>query len=64
MYAKSLQSCPTLCNPMDYSLSGSSVHGVSQARTLEWTAEPSAYLKLTRPCNHYISIGLLWWLKW
>ena len=30
------QSCPTLCNPKDYSPPGSSVHGVSQARILEW----------------------------
>ena len=30
------QSCPTLCDPMDYSLPGSSVHGISQARILEW----------------------------
>ena len=30
------QSCPTLCNPTDYSLSGSSVHGIFQARILEW----------------------------
>ena len=30
--AKSLQSCPTLCNPMDCSLPGSSVHGIFQAR--------------------------------
>ena len=29
--AKSLQLCPTLCNPMDYSLPGSSVHGILQA---------------------------------
>ena len=28
--------CPTLCNTMDYSLPDSSVHGISQARTLEW----------------------------
>ena len=34
--AKSLQSCPTLCNPIDGSLPGSSVHGILQARTLEW----------------------------
>ena len=33
--AKSLQSCPTLCNPTDYSLPGSSVHGILQARILE-----------------------------
>ena len=30
------KSCPTLCNPMDCSLPGSSVHGISQARILEW----------------------------
>ena len=30
------QSWPTLCNPMDYSLPGSSVHGIFQARILEW----------------------------
>ena len=40
--AKLLQSCLTLCNPMDYSLPGSSVHGVSQARILEWVAMPSS----------------------
>ena len=32
------QSCPTLCDPVDYSLSGSSVHGILQARVLEWVA--------------------------
>ena len=32
------QSCQTLCDPMDYSLPGSSVHGISQARILEWVA--------------------------
>jgi len=36
--AKSLQSCPTLCNLMDCSLPGSSVHGIFQARVLEWGA--------------------------
>ena len=30
------QSCPTLSNPMDFSLPGSSVHGIFQARVLEW----------------------------
>ena len=34
------QLCPTLCNPMDCSPPGSSVHGISQARTLEWVATP------------------------
>ena len=32
------KSCPTLCDPMDYSLTGSSVHGILQARILEWVA--------------------------
>ena len=32
------QSCPTLCDPMDCSLPGSSIHGVFQARVLEWGA--------------------------
>ena len=36
--AKSLQSCPTLCNPIDVSLPGSSIPGILQARTLEWVA--------------------------
>ena len=36
--AKSLQSCPTLCDPMDCSLPGFSVHGILQATTLEWVA--------------------------
>ena len=36
--AKSLQSCPTLCDPTDGSPPGSSVPGILQARTLEWVA--------------------------
>ena len=36
--AKSLQSCPTLCDPIDFSLPGSPVPGILQARTLEWVA--------------------------
>ena len=36
--AKSLQLCPTLCDPMDCSLPGFSVHGILQAITLEWVA--------------------------
>ena len=34
------QSCPTLCDPMDCSLQGSSVHGILQARILEWVVMP------------------------
>ena len=36
--AKSLQSCMTLCDPMDHSPPGSSVHGILQARKLKWVA--------------------------
>ena len=38
--AKLFQSCPTLYDPMDCSLPGSSVHGTLQARILEWVAIP------------------------
>ena len=37
---KVAQSCPTLCDPMDGSLPGSSVHGILQTRILEWVAVP------------------------
>ena len=40
--AKSLQSCPTLCDPIDGSTSGSPVLGILQARTLEWVAISSS----------------------
>ena len=42
MCAKSLQSCLTLCDPVDHSLPGSTVHGILQARILEWIAMPSS----------------------
>ena len=41
MHAKSLQSYPNLCDPMDCSLPGFSVHGILQTRILEWVAKPS-----------------------
>ena len=40
--AKSLQTCPTLFDPVDRSPPGSAVHGILQARTLEWVAMPSS----------------------
>ena len=40
--ARSLQSWPTLCSAMDCSLPGSAVHGILQARLLEWVAMPSS----------------------
>ena len=41
VHAKSLQSCPILCDPTDCSLPGFSVQGILQARMLEWAAMPS-----------------------
>ena len=43
------QSCPTLCDPMDCSLPGSSVHGIFQARVLEWGA--ISFSRGSRPRN-------------
>jgi len=41
IYSKSLQSCPTPCDPMDCSPPVSSVLGILQARILEWVAIPT-----------------------
>ena len=53
------QQCPTLCNPMDCRLPGSSVHGILQARVLEWGAIAFSYYtildtikKRIRDCRH------------
>ena len=47
--AQLLQSCPTLFEPVDPSLSGPSVHGILQARILEWVVVPSSRVSsLTR----------------
>ena len=52
------QSCPTLSNPMDWSLPGSSVHGIFQARVLEWGAIAFSWLFLAAFKNfQYILIG-------
>ena len=55
--AKSLQSCPTLCNPIDGSPLGSPVPGILQARTLEWGAtafsDPRDYISpISLECKH------------
>ena len=42
VYAKSLQSCPSLCNPIDCSPPDSSVHGILQTRILGWNTMPSS----------------------
>ena len=52
------QWCPTLCDPMDYSPPGSSVHGISQARILEWAAISSSRGSFwLRDRNHVSCIG-------
>ena len=42
LYILIVQSCLTLCDPVDCSPPGSSVHGILQARILEWVAMPSS----------------------
>ena len=51
MHAKSLQSCPILCDPMDSSLPGTSVHRILQARMLEWVAISFSLLPSRLPHN-------------
>jgi len=46
------QSCPTLSNPMDYSPPGSSIHGIFQARVLEWGAIACNPYKATNSIFH------------
>ena len=54
--AKSLQSCPTLCDPIDRSPSGSSVHGIFQARVLEWSA--IAFSVYMAKCLHHLTLTI------
>ena len=59
--AQSLQSCLTLCDPMDYNPLCSSVHGILQARILEWVATPfSSRCSRPRDRTHVSSCLLLW----
>ena len=51
-YVKSLQSHPTLCNPVDCSLPGSSVHGILQVRILEWAISFSRRSSRPRDRTH------------
>ena len=55
------QSCPTLSDPMDCSLPGSSVHGIFQARVLEWVAIAFSK-KGYSGANHCVCL-LPWWLR-
>ena len=51
------QSCLTLCDPMDSNLPGSSVHGISQARILEWVAIPLSRGSPNRSWIYFIAGG-------
>ena len=53
------QSCPTLCDPMDCSLPGSSVHGILQARILEWVT-----ISFSKGSSHGSNPYLLRHLHW
>ena len=55
-----VQSCPTLSDPMDCSLPGSSIHGIFQARVLEWVAIAFSATSLTRDQTHTRCIGSHW----
>ena len=57
------QSCPTLSDPMDHSLPGSSVHGIFQARVLEWGAITFSESILKEVNPEYSLEGLLLKLK-
>ena len=63
LYTQSLQSGPTHCDPTDNSLPGSSVHGILQARILEWvamsTSRGSSWPR-DRTCISYISCNGRW----
>ena len=55
------QSCPTLSNPMDCSLPGSSVHGIFQARVLEWVAIPFS-TRILGSCQNLLLLQAHWLL--
>ena len=60
------QSCPTLSDPMDYSLPGSSVHGIFQARVLEWGAIAFSVREVCPcffplPCRTYLIHQMMSW---
>ena len=59
MHAKSLQSCPTLCDPKDHSPPSSSVHGILQTRILEWVAVP--FSRESFPPKDWTCLCLLHW---
>ena len=57
-HAELLHSCPTLHNPMDCSLPGSSVHGILQARILKWVAMSSSRVSFLPRDPNLMSLAL------
>ena len=61
MHANSFESCPTLCDPVDCSPPGSSVHGILQARKLKWVAVPSSRGSTwPRDWNHFPNVSCIY----
>ena len=61
------QSCPTLSDPMDCSLPGSSIHGISQARVLEWGAIAFSEgnglsLEASMDSRQFMLVGVFLWM--
>ena len=63
-YAKSLQSCPTLCDPIDSSPPGFPVPGILQARTLEWVAISFSNTWKWKVKTKLLSCVQLLWTPW
>ena len=67
LHAESFQLCLTLCNPMNSNLPGSSVHGIIQARILEWVVMPSSQgsskpgIEVTSLTSPPLQVGSLPW---
>ena len=53
--------CPTLCDPMDCSLPGSSIHGIFQAQILEWVAISFSQVVKNPPANQETPVQFLDW---
>ena len=62
--AKSLQSCLTLCDPIDSSPPGSSIHGILQARILEWVAISFSIYSVTQIVSGMRSRSVCWVKDW
>ena len=58
------QSCPTPSNPMDYSLPGSSVHGIFQARVLEWGAIAFSDNPVYETAKETLMYRTVFWTLW